>query len=372
VGTLGSPPLLEILRHIQPEHWFAAHLHVKFAAVFDHGTAGMAIQDVTIGGIEAEEDDDLGKLLAAELAKDNPDEIHMEDEDDDDVDKEEEGLFNPDEIVIEEEDDFEEILPEKTLPSTGITPHNPEEIRIEDEEFDDPPSAAPQISVMSVHKSSNNAEAGPSTAREAVIIDESVDVVEAIRTTNGQTAAKGVIGVSKEDAIATISNGVSGATGSGRRTKFLALDKCGPGKDFIQVWLASSLLHIRLILLQFLDIPTPHPHEPGQRPKLTYDPQWLAITRAFHPYLSLNHSQIPLPPPESLTQLVQDEVDRLKGEGLLVPEQTTEADGMVRLVWDKGDVEIERVQKFWPTAPAEGQPGGSACELTINVTDGES
>lgn len=35
-GQLGSPPLREILERVKPEFWFAAHLHVKFPAVFVH------------------------------------------------------------------------------------------------------------------------------------------------------------------------------------------------------------------------------------------------------------------------------------------------------------------------------------------------
>ncbi len=34
--TLGSPPLLEILRALRPRYWFAAHLHCKFAAKYRH------------------------------------------------------------------------------------------------------------------------------------------------------------------------------------------------------------------------------------------------------------------------------------------------------------------------------------------------
>jgi len=33
---LGSPPLMELLEILKPTYWYAAHLHVKFPAVFDH------------------------------------------------------------------------------------------------------------------------------------------------------------------------------------------------------------------------------------------------------------------------------------------------------------------------------------------------
>eukprot|EP01041_Mallomonas_annulata_P000849 gene849-1652_t len=41
-GALGSPPLMHLLRKLQPDMWFAAHLHVKYAAIFPHETTTTA------------------------------------------------------------------------------------------------------------------------------------------------------------------------------------------------------------------------------------------------------------------------------------------------------------------------------------------
>ena len=50
-GKLGSPPLMDLMRVIKPTLWFAAHLHVKFAAIVPHSfSAGTSSSASGIGG----------------------------------------------------------------------------------------------------------------------------------------------------------------------------------------------------------------------------------------------------------------------------------------------------------------------------------
>jgi hypothetical protein len=58
-----------------------------------------------------------------------------------------------------------------------------------------------------------------------------------------------------------------------------------------------------MLVPQFLDIPTPESDSP---PKLEFDPEWLAITRAFHPWLSLSPNQRPLPNQEEGRRLIDE------------------------------------------------------------------
>ena len=88
-GALGSPPMMGLLRTLQPQWWFSAHLHCRFEATVVHQSEGVQ--------------GDAPK--SAE--KTNPDEINIEDNEDEPTVATEDATAtsrNADEIVLDDEE----------------------------------------------------------------------------------------------------------------------------------------------------------------------------------------------------------------------------------------------------------------------------
>ncbi|KAI0503248.1 lariat debranching enzyme, C-terminal domain-containing protein [Xylaria bambusicola] len=93
-------------------------------------------------------------------------------------------------------------------------------------------------------------------------------------------------------------------------TRFLALDKCLPGRKFIQL-LSLTPLNPDHLTQYPPSSPPPSPSgkyplsydpewltttRPSRRYTLSYDPEWLAITRVFNPLLTIGDPAVPTPP----------------------------------------------------------------------------
>ncbi|GAA5978802.1 hypothetical protein JCM10908_004492 [Rhodotorula pacifica] len=298
-NTLGSPPLHALLTSLQPRHWFSAHLHVKFAALFHHD--GSATK-VTKRPRVAAPPPSLPAPPAAAAA--NPDEIALDEDEDDDgtAALEEAGTEVRSEAgpPSEEkgcEDGCGGVHPPPV--TTATTTSNPDEIALEDDDDD-------------------AAETAPMDGAEALSTS--------ISTANRQAqTADGIAETPK------------------RSTKFLALSKPGKNKEFLQVLTIQDPKGSTNdnTVVETDTIPTdttPPASSPPKRPKLFFDPHWLAIVRATAPFLSLEQRQKPFPPLAELTAQIEKDYEWVKEN------VGTKGDGLV---------EVDEVMKFLRTAPTQ-------------------
>ncbi|KAF8163576.1 lariat debranching enzyme, C-terminal domain-containing protein [Crassisporium funariophilum] len=228
-GSLGSPPLMGLLRTLKPEWWFAAHLHTRYEATVVH---------------EAQQSLETS------------------------------SAHNPDEILIDEDDDVEGgPRPLGTTIETHNSqsaPRNPDEITLDDEE--EVVEAPPKL---------------------PIVLSE---------------------------------------------TKFLALDKCLPRRQFLEVIdLPIPSSHGSEAQESSPDVDRPHPI-------LSFDPEWLAISRAFHPLLSTTRQQPPFPDETGARAMVAKELK-------WVSENVKHN--------DHGDILVSDHQTFVMTAPGPGNEGAN-------------
>lgn len=84
------------------------------------------------------------------------------------------------------------------------------------------------------------------------------------------------------------------------------------------------------------------PSPTTNRPTLTFDPEWLAITRAFNPYMSTTSQQNAYPDEAAAREAVAQNLEWVQ-----------------RMLADKGIRSVADVQQFAVTAPPPGAPGAS-------------
>ncbi|KUJ23189.1 DBR1-domain-containing protein [Mollisia scopiformis] len=212
-GTLGSVAAAHVMDRLRPPYWFAAHMHCKFPAIKTYDGAP-APKDGSFESTPATAKPETTNGGSSGVMNGTA------------------PTHNSDEIDLDLDDDAEKPPPTKG----GVASTNTDEIMLDDDDDDvviDTESSAVPTDVRAQLPAAF-ARPPPPTARAQP----------------GQPIP------------ATIPNKV---------VRFLALDKCLPGRKFLQ------LLEVQ----PHLTLTAPEGSTTRQKAKFEYDPEWLAITRVF-------------------------------------------------------------------------------------------
>ncbi|KAI1210793.1 lariat debranching enzyme, C-terminal domain-containing protein [Annulohypoxylon truncatum] len=88
-----------------------------------------------------------------------------------------------------------------------------------------------------------------------------------------------------------------------KAVRFLALDKCLPGRKYLQLCEVTPVSKSPMEKSKKSD-------NPEQRYELEYDPEWLAITRAFAPYLTIGGPHMAPAPPDLGEEVYRPMIDQ--------------------------------------------------------------
>jgi len=225
---------------------------------------------------------------------------------------------------------FEAMYPHQDPPETVVvppileTPANPDEIALDDEIDDEDAKIDESVDVVKGGTAARMAAENP----DEIIMDED----------DGDTTQ-----AAQAPGISTIAVSQPGTTSQSsalpeplrQSTYFLALDKCLPNRRYLEI----------------VDVPTPVSRG-FDGPTVTLDPQWLAITKAFFPYLSLEARQMDMPDLPTM----QGEVER-------------QLEWITSHLSRGGAIPITEVQQFQKTASGGSKPPRSTQWYTNPQTE---
>ncbi|KAK6440753.1 lariat debranching enzyme [Oleoguttula sp. CCFEE 5521] len=226
-GQLGSVAAKLVMERLRPRWWFSAHLHCKFAGVVRHAEQSNA------GGVHngTATQPSLPPPTSATAPK-NAEEIELD---------------------LDDDDDEAPVVP-VTDGSTEVESVNKDEIDLELEDEDDEGVAA-----IAPGQGLDGVQVQLDSTKPAFVAPS--------HTAIDLAAARAALPASFQKPLSGSLPATSHpADIKNTTTHFLALDKCLPNRDF----------------LQLMSIPASTRDLDSRRPlHLEYDPEWLSITRAF-------------------------------------------------------------------------------------------
>lgn len=191
------------------------------------------------------------------------------------------------------------------MAATSAPVANPDEIEISLEDAEDETNAPADEKAVDTKPTPEPAPPALINPDE-IILDDEVDDVQVHATVPGVLAPQ-----------------VASAT------SFLALDKCLPQRQYLEI----------------LDIPSEPNSSENNEPSFMFDLEWLAITRAAHPFLTSARLQGRLPALKATKEMVATELEWVTA--------------------NVGEKNVEIVQTFTMTAPGPEPQAKGKCTPTL-------